>query len=373
MTRLSTKKILLVISSLGPGGAERVISELANTWAAQGVHVGLLTLAMPHDDHYLLSAAVERIAINIIRESHTLRQSLTNNARRCWKIRRAVRIFAPDAVVSFIEQNNVRVLAALMGAGIPVIVSERIDPRHYDTGRAFNIARRWLYPFARRIVVQTNNIATDWACSVVSSEKIAVIPNAVREMPDTLSILARDPCLILATGRLNRQKGFDVLLKAFALSGLARRGARLVILGEGTERASLEELARSLDMEQAVSMPGVVRDPESWMARCTFFVMTSRYEGFPNALLEAMSMRCAVISSDCDSGPREMIRHEYNGLLVPVEDVDATALAMKRLFDDADMRERLGDAAMEVRERFSREKIMQQWEDVILSALSQNS
>jgi glycosyltransferase involved in cell wall biosynthesis len=356
MPQLRAKKMLLVISSLGAGGAERIMSELANAWAVQGAHVGLLTLAMPEKDYYPLSPDVERIALNEIGESHSLLQTLTNNARRCWKIRRAVRRFAPDVVVSFIEQNNVRVLAALMGTGIPVVVSERIDPRHYDAGRAFGMARRWLYPFAHRLVVQTENIATDWAYSVVSSRKVAVIPNAVREMSETLPCAERDSCLILAVGRLHRQKGFDILLKAFARSDLAGRGARLVILGEGAERASLEELARSLNIAQAVSMPGVVRDPESWMARCALFVMTSRYEGFPNVLLEAMSMRCAVIAADCDSGPREMIRHEHNGLLVPVEDEEATAEAMQRLFDDVEMRERLGEAAVEVRERFSREK-----------------
>jgi len=358
-----------MISSLGAGGAERVISNLANAWAAQGVHVSLLTLTMPQDDHYSLLPTVARIALNEMRVSHTLWQALLNNARRCWKVRRATQKLSPDVVVSFIDRNNVLVLAALMGTGIPVVVSERTDPRHSNIGRAFDMARRWLYPFARRLVVQTENVAMDWACQLVASKKIAVIPNAVREIPETLLDVLRDPFLILAVGRLSREKGFDVLLRAFARSGLVRRGACLVILGKGAERASLEELAHSLDITRAVSIPGVVRDPESWMARCAFFVMTSRYEGFPNVLLEAMSIGCAVIAADCDSGPREMIRHEHNGLLVPVEDEEATALALKRLFDDRDMRNRLGEAAMEVRERFSREKIMRQWEDVILDAM----
>jgi len=369
MTRLHSKKILLAISSLWSGGAERVMSELANTWATLGVHVGLLTLAVPQEDHYPLLPTVERIALDEIGESRTLLQAFSNNVRRCWKVRRAVREFAPDAVLSFIDRNNVLILAALMGTGIPVVVSEHIDPRHHDAGRAFSMARRRLYPFARRLVVLTENVATDWAYSIVSSKKVAVIPNAVREVPESLLGVARDPCFILAVGRLNRQKGFDVLLKAFARSNLPGRGARLVILGEGTERASLEGLARSLDITQAVSMPGAVRDPESWMARCAIFVMTSRYEGFPVALLEAMSMRCAVIAADCDSGPREMIRHGQNGLLVPVEDEQAASQAMERLFDDAQMRGRLGEAAVEVCKQFSREKVMRQWEDVILGAM----
>jgi len=370
MTRLGEKKILLVIAALWPGGAERVICELANTWAAQGVHVGLLTLeGSPDDDHYSLSPSVERIAINIKRESHSLLQTLSNNVRRSRMIRYTIKKFAPDVVVSFIELNNVRVLAALMGSGIPVVVSERVDPRHHDVGRAFDMARRWLYPFARHLVVLTKNVATDWAYAIVPSKKVTAIPVAVREILETLPGAERDPSLILAVGRLNRQKGFDVLLRAFARSNLAGRGTRLVILGEGAERSSLEELARSLDIAPAVSMPGVVRDPESWMARCALFVMTSRYEGFGNVLLEAMAMRCAVIAADCDSGPCEMVRHGHNGLLVPVEDVEATAQAMERLFADVEMRGRLGEAAGEVRELFSREKIMRQWEDVILEAM----
>ena len=370
MTFLHPKKLLLVISSLGPGGAERVICELANIWAAKGVRVGLLTLTTSKEDHYSLAPKVERIELNVIKESRTLWQALVNNAHRCWKIRRAVQKFSPDVVLSFIEQNNVRVLAALIGTGVPVVVSERTDPRYHDAGRAFAMARRWLYPLARRVVVQSENVRQNWACGFVSSEKIAVIPNFVRDdMPEGLPDTQRDLCHILAVGRLSKEKGFDVLLKAFALSGLTERGACLVILGDGPERASLEELARSLNISQAVSMPGVVQDPESWMARCALFVMTSRYEGFPNVLLEAMSLRCAVITADCDSGPREMIQHGHNGLLVPVGAEEATALAMKRLFDDAALRAGLGAAAVEVRERFSREKIMRQWEGFILGAI----
>jgi glycosyltransferase involved in cell wall biosynthesis len=369
MTRLRGKRILLVTSSLAGGGAERVIAAIANVLAQEGVHVGLMTLSM-QDDQYVLAPAVERIALNIMWTSHNPWQTLIGNLRRSWKIRQVAKKFKPDVVMSFIDQCNVRTMAALMGSGIPVVACERTDPRHHDAGRAFDRARRWLYPFARRVLVQTEEIAKHWAYRFLPVSKVAVVPNFVRgAMPPPPQVGDRDPSLILATGRLGLEKGYDVLLSAFARSGLAGRGARLVILGEGAERAALEAQVRALGLEQAVSMPGRVSDPESWMARCAIFVMPSRYEGFPNALLEAMAMGCAALAADCDSGPRELIRHGENGLLVPVGDEEATARAMKQLFDDAALRERLGRAAVEVRDRFSQEKIMRRWEEVLMEAM----
>lgn len=371
MTRSARKpaRTLWVVSSLSAGGAERVISELANAWARRGLPTGVLTLSAPDSDHYPLLPTVERIALDVIWDSHTPWQSISGNIRRSRMIRKAVRNFRPDVVVSFIEQTNVRILASLSGTGIPVVVSERVDPRHHAIGRVWELARRLLYPFARRVVVQTDSIARGWARSIVRQGHLAVIPNFVRDLPEVPPFDGREPNLILAVGRLDRQKGFDLLLQAFAHSSLANLSVRLVILGEGPERHSLESIARLLGIEQAVSLPGVVQAPESWMERCTLFVMSSRYEGFPNALLEAMAMGCSVIAADCESGPREMIHQAKNGMLVPVGDVEALADMMTRLFEDATLRKRIGEKAPEVRKRFARETVLLQWEQLIMEAI----
>ncbi len=338
--------------------------ELANAWAEQGWAVGVLTLSHPGTDHYRLHPSVERIALDVIWDSANLWQSIHGNLRRSRMIRRAVRRFHPHVVVSFIEQTNVRMLAALLGTGTPVIVSERIDPRRHQVTRAWQFARRMLYPLASRVVVQTESVA-QWARGFVSAGRVCVITNFVRTLPEPPDPGQRSTDGILAVGRLDRQKGFDLLLRAFAASGLAARGGRLTILGEGPEREPLASLARQLGIESAVSMPGIVNDPENWMARCAVFILPSRYEGFPNALLEAMAMGCAVIAADCDSGPREIIRDGEDGLLVPVEDVDALASALARLMDDADLRARLGREAVKVRHRFAKEALLRRWEDLI--------
>lgn len=356
-------RVLFAVSSLSAGGAERVISELANAFATKGHEVGVLTLSHSGTDHYVLDSRVERVALDVIWDSTTVWESVRSNVLRCRMIRSAVLRFNPQAVVSFIEQTNVRILAALLGAGIPVIVSERIDPRRYEVGRSWSLARRLLYPFAARLVVQTGAVAR-WAAQAVARTRVRVIPNFVRELPPPV-LEGREAVQILAVGRLGRQKGFDILLKALARADLVRRGIKLTILGEGSERVALTGLARVLGIADAVALPGVVKDPETWMARCTLFVMPSRYEGFPNALLEAMAMGCPVIAADCDSGPREIITHEVDGLLVPPEDETALADALLLLFEDAKIRQRLGQQAVTVRDRFSRDRIVALWEALI--------
>ncbi len=367
---MSRKRILWAVSSLSAGGAERMISELANAFSDRGHAVGVLTLSAPGSDHYRLHEGVERIALDVIWDSRSLWQSVVGNLRRSRMIRNAIRRFEPDAVVSFIEQTNVRVLAGLVGSGIPVIVSERIDPRRHQVGRAWNLARRILYPFASWVVVQTEAVA-GWAREFVSNHCICVIPNFVRALPEPPPFGARDRKQILAVGRLDRQKGFDLLLHAFARSGLAQEGVRLTILGEGPERQALETLACELGLAEHLELPGVVPNPEQWMAQAAVFVLPSRYEGFPNALLEAMAMGCPVIAADCDSGPREIIRHGENGWLVPVEDVAALAQAMRQLFEDAALRARLGNAAVAVRQRYAKEVIVARWEKLIEEVLQE--
>lgn len=361
---MKPRRILWVISSLSAGGAERMISELANEFTERGHLVAVLTMSAREGDHYLLDKRVERIALDVIWDSHSPWQRLTGNLRRSWMIRRAIRSYRPDVVVSFIEQNNVRVLAALIGSGIPVIVSERIDPRRHAVGRVWNLARRLLYPFAARVVVQTDGVA-GWARKMVRSMRLRVISNCVRTLPMPPLIEDRDPNTILAVGRLAWQKGFDILLHAFAQSGLVDKGVRLVILGDGLERKRLENLARELGLNHAVAMPGVVPNPEIWMGLATVFVLPSRYEGFPNALLESMSMGCPAIAADCDSGPREIIRHGENGWLVPVEDASSLAEALSLLFGAPNLRARLGAAAVKVRDRYSKDVIVSQWNSLI--------
>ena len=170
--------------------------------------------------------------------------------------------------------------------------------------------------------------------------------------------------LVLAIGRLTEQKGFDLLLDAFHRSGLARAGWHLAILGEGPARSALEQQATALGMAEAVTFPGFV-DVGQWLRRADLFVLSSRYEGFPNALMEAMQMQRACISFDCPSGPRDLIENDRNGLLVPPQDVAALSEALQRLAADPALRSRLGAEASKVGQQFSPALVYAKWLNLI--------
>lgn len=361
---MAEPRILFVLSSLAGGGAERVASVLLNTWAEQGEDVGLLTLSTRRSDHYRLHEKVSRTRLDMIYPSSNVLRAIAANWRRVRELRLEIRAYRPDAVVVFIETINVLVLAALIGTGIRVVVSERIDPRHYRIGWLRRIGRRLMYPLACALVVQTSSVA-NWARRVVSKKRVHIIPNPIADLPDVDPETTRQKTIV-AVGRLAPQKGFDVLLQAFAMSGARSKGWRLAILGEGDARRALEKLVVDLGIDGDVFLPGLVEEPWGWLEHAGIFVLSSRFEGFPNALLEAMGMGCAVVSTDCPSGPGDIVTHEHNGLLVPVADIPELARAIDRLADDSQLRERLGEQAIAVRREYQATIIARQWLDLLV-------
>ena len=181
-----------------------------------------------------------------------------------------------------------------------------------------------------------------------------------------VSSFQENGCRVVAMGRLVKQKGFDLLLKAFGQCAAKHAGWSLVIVGEGHERQCLEALAADLGIQDRVRLAGLVKEPVSILRGADIFVMSSRYEGFPNALLEAMACGLAVISTDCATGPRDIICDGVDGVLVLPNDVGSLAAAMDRLMADKVERQRLGAKALAVTERFSGEKIMKQWDELLL-------
>jgi glycosyltransferase involved in cell wall biosynthesis len=358
------RRLLIVVGSLAPGGTERVAALLAEHWANLGIDVTVLTSSGEMSDHYALPPSVQRLRIDLLWVSTGLSARVWSEIRRRQLIRAAIVHSSPELILAFGEATNIRVLAATIGLDIPVIVSERTDPRQYAVPRSWRFLRRTLYPLARYVVVQTESVA-HWARTFVEESKIRVIPNPVSpplqkaERPTDMN----DGRVIVAVGRLGREKGFDLLLEAFARSKLAGAEWQLIILGDGPERPSLQRRIDELGLQGAVLMPGVVKHPEQWLQHAQLFVLSSRFEGFPNALLEAMQCGLPVAAFDCPSGPGEIVRHEHTGLLVPAGDVEALAAAISRLAGDADLRQRLGSAAaVDVDSRFSLQHVGSMWE-----------
>ena len=362
-------RITLVISSLRGGGAERVMSIMASHWAACGWRVTLLT----YDDGreapaYGLHAAVDHRHLDIERPSSGAIQAVGNNLKRLPVIRRAIRESTPDAIVSFLDMVNVKTILATLGLGIPVIVSERIDPSRHRIGAAWSVLRRWCYRYATFVVALTPDALRYFPEPI--RRRGRVIPNPVSVPFDAgLARAGGRNKTVMAMGRLVHQKGFDRLITAFSMVAANHPGWSLQIWGEGNDRQELELLRDRLDLQGRVALPGWTSDPFSEMREAGLFVMSSRFEGFPNVLCEAMACGVPVLSFDCP-GPRHIVRDGIDGILVPSDDVNKLAEAMDRLMADQVERERLAANGIEVAKRFGKDKVMGMWERLITSCIS---
>ncbi|GEC33384.1 hypothetical protein EFR01_35550 [Sinorhizobium fredii] len=176
-----------------------------------------------------------------------------------------------------------------------------------------------------------------------------------------------------AVGRLTHQKGFDLLLDAFSRIADAHPEWRLVIWGEGDERLSLEALRDALGLQKRVDMPGITERPGLWIETADAFVLSSRYEGWGIVLLEAMAAGLPVVSFECDWGPRVMITHQSDGILVPREDVEALAKALDRILGDRALREQLGASAAASAQRYMPDQILTEWDVLVSCVLKQAS
>ena len=367
------QRLCLVIPALTMGGAERVLSRMANHWAGTGRHVTLITWDGAEHDSYALSSHVHRVGLNQLARSRGLLSAVHHNWRRVRVLRNALIDARPDVVISFLDTMNVTTGLACLGTGIPVIATERTDPRQHRIGFVWNMLRRWTYPRCSALVVQTAEIRRHFV-PPLSDSSVCVIPNAVfAAEPSTPPSDLDGRSIVLGVGRLSNEKGFDLLIEAFA--GLADDHPhwRLVILGDGPQRQSLEQDIRRWGLQDRMELRGWVTVPSDWYAAADVFVLPSRYEGFPNALLEAMASGSPVIATNCSPSIREIIDHDQNGLVVQAADLSELSRALRRMMTDADLRNRLGTAARQVSTRFCQKAYFQKWESLIDSVLAQST
>ncbi|MDD5631284.1 MAG: glycosyltransferase family 4 protein [Methylococcales bacterium] len=351
------------------GGAERVSANLANYWAAKGWEITIVSLYPQSLDFYELHPAVKRIALELTDVSANALVGLWQNISRVIALRRMLRQIQPDIALGMMTTANV--LMALAAWGLPnlrTIAAEHNHPPQLPLGFFWETLRRHTYGFLNAVTALTSE-GESWLKSNTNAQRVLVIPNAVtwplsgqepRISPSALYQSERK--LLLSVGRLDAQKKFDWLIEAFSNLADGHRDWDLVILGEGPLRTTLEGQVRDLGLELRILLPGRAGNMAEWYESADLYVMSSRFEGFPMTLVEAMAYGLAAISFDCDTGPRDIIRHELDGLLVPPGDVTELTADLDRLMSDALTRQRFAERAVEVRERFSMEKVAGMWE-----------
>lgn len=366
-------KIALVISSMSLGGASRVMSLLANYWAARGDDVVLITLDVAEHDAFALDPRIQRIALRLVRHSFGLISAVMNSCRRVVALRRALAACGASGVVSFEDRTNVLVALATLGMRTPTVLCERTDPTKHRIELIWRLLRRLTYPLADALVVQTSALIP-WAATVMRrKERVHVVPNPARDMNQfACSGSHKGPLTIITVGRLVPEKAVDVLVQAFADVAEDFPDWRLLIAGDGPERAVLTKLVHTLRVADRVCLAGWVAEPGEMLANASVFVMSSRYEGFPNALLEAMACGLPVISTT-HVGSRELITDGVDGLLVDINNREQLAHAMRRLMKDAVLRARLGRNAFSVARRYSLDSVVEKWDALVTKPCLQSS
>ncbi|VXB89026.1 glycosyltransferase family 4 protein [Massilia sp. 9I] len=362
-------KILLFTNSLGGGGAERVVASLANHWAGRGWRVSIVTIEPARADFHRLDPGVERIALDLGRPSRGALDALSQNLRRIIALRRVLAAARPDVALALMSTPNVLLAFASLGmARMRTVGSERCYPPHHPLGRVWTALRRRMYRRLDALVAQTRESAA-WIRAHCPAQRVPVIPNAALwPLPQHLPRIApQDMCLprrriLLAVGRLEPVKNFGALVEVFRRIAPAHPEWDLVILGEGAQRPALEAAAGAALGAGRIRLPGIAGNVGDWYARADLYVLCSHSEGFPNCLAEALAHGLPAVSVDCDTGPRDIVRHGVDGLLVAPGDGAALGLALERLMEDPGLRSRFAARACEARERFSLERVAGMWE-----------
>ena len=346
--------ILFIINHLNAGGAEKILTVVANSFSKKNHKITIAKVS--HDESfYVLEKEIN--ILHIVNKNHKPLDLI-------FGIKSTISEIQPDIIISFGTTMNIYSIIASKFSSVPIIVSEHTN-FHRAKNEFWRKLRRLFYPFTDMLIVLTE----------YDYNKYDYVRN-VKQIYNPLELSSRHvdikrEKIILAVGRLHKVKGFDLLLKAFA--NIDNSEWRLLILGDGQERSNLELLAKELKIDQRVSMPGIIKDIELYYKKASIFVLSSRAEGFPGALCEAMGYGCPSIAFNCISGPNEIINDNFDGILVEPENVKELAKQIKNLQNNPVKRIQFSKNGKKIIERLNTNTITNKWLDHIISIINKGN
>ena len=387
------KHIAMYIGSLVKGGAERVMCNLAEYFYEQGYRVTFVTTYLGQEEYDVPHAVWSREPIDGCRELTVLDPDdheqkvwlddsadgikrvftalplsdrsgrIANFIKREKILRDTWKEHKPDVILSFLGKNNIMAIRTARGLGIPVVVSVRSNPSREYGAKSLDLSMRYYFPKAAGVVVQTTEAAQYFGSRV----KTKILPNSIYPdfiNRDTVPFDARSK-EIVTVGRLDDNKNQILLIKAFKEIEKEFPDYRVVIYGDGEKRKEFESAA-----SEHVSFKGRISDVPEKIAGAEVFVLTSRQEGYPNALIEAMSLGLVCISTDCPcGGPKDLIDNGKNGLLIPMADDDKMvkdlADKLRSVLKDRELMGRMSKEAVKVRDEYNPDRINSQWKDYL--------
>ena len=366
------KNIVIVVSAMNLGGAQRVVSILCDHWSKNGYDITLVvTFTGEKNLHYQVN---KDVTLKYLTNSPFFpKNKVINLIWKLFDLRKLIKDINPDVIISFLTRVNVGSALSTIGIKSSLIICERTWTPFATLSKNFYWMYRLLFRGVSKIIVQTEESKV-WLSQNFPSSEVAVIPNPVvyplplhneRSVnPDNFILQPKK--IILASGRLHRFKQFDLLIRAFSKIKDKFPDWDLVILGDGEEKAALSRILLDLSLGDRVHLLGSVGNIADWYKRADLFVLSSMAEGFPNVLLEAMTYGVPSISFDCDTGPRDMIRDGVNGILVdPKEKESGIVNALNMMINDEKLRLDIANNSVLLRDKYSVSNIMKKWDNVL--------
>ncbi|MDW0116304.1 glycosyltransferase [Sporosarcina thermotolerans] len=365
-------KCLLLVPRMGGGGAERVLATLANELSQRGYDIVILTLTS-NESFYQLDPKVKIIGagykINRSNKLYAFLNIAGYGVKSLFFVKNYIKEWKPDIILSFLTHTNIIALMAhLFNPRIPLIISERTEPKVRKL--PLRMVTKYLYPTANCIVCQSKKVTEFFP--KYANKKMRVIPN-----PINLGCIVRDDPIvrrkaIIGVGRLFPEKNFSLLIESFNDLKDEFPEHVLEIYGDGYLRNELQEKINLLGLRNRAFLMGLKKDVMKYVYDAELFVMPSNYEGFPNALVEAMSSGVPVISTDFSTGiARELIKEE-NGILVPVDDKEHMRNAIRRILSDNNLRNSMSRKNREILDVLSADKIVDMWIHIFDELLMEN-
>ncbi len=346
-------KLIFIAANLNSGGAERVMSLLANQFSENGYDVEFVFLKKDIRFYPLHQNVKIKVAEKECGSTSLFKKLL-------W-MRKYIKQNKPDAIFAFRIAVYSVTLISLLGIKVPVIASERNDPRFNSL--AWKIIQAVLLPLTNCFIVQTQRIK-DYFPKFIQ-KKTDIIFNPVTEKVFSLPDIPKEK-RIISVGRLHSQKNQKMMIEAFARVSEDFPEWKLVIYGEGPERDSLESLVSSFkyQVSSRISMPGRSENVIEELNKSEIFAFSSDYEGMSNAVVEAFCVGLPIITTKV-SGTEDFIKENKNGFLLERNDVDGMEMAMRKLMSDEKLRKNIGDNNRQQANIFKIEHIFQQWENVV--------
>ena len=353
------KRIALFISSLQKGGSERVMVNLAEYFYRNRYDVILVT-QYKQDVEYDILPEIRRVYSEP--EEHELQGGRIHNfCVRFATLRKIWKAYKPDIILSFLGKNNLMAIGTSLFLPTKVAVSMRGEPTMEYEGKFMQSLAKLMFGFADGVIVQTEG-AKRFLPSWVQ-KKAKILPNPINPQFLNKRYTGEREDKIVTVGRLDENKNQAMLIHAFAKIVSEFPAVKLIIYGEGSNRAQLEQLVVEKGLQDRIELPGSITDVAAHIANAKIFTLTSNTEGMPNSIIEAMALGLPVISTDCPcGGPAVLIENEVNGMLVPVGDAFALSDAFRKILSDEVFAQKLGENASHITETLEPAAVCSEWE-----------